>query len=323
MSLLVLIRPRPGAPPPPESWPVGRAALALVAEGIPVSFGGLMPKPGGWMACDQAPSIVYDRFPSWSFPQEYAELTRELQVPISNPAKVQALCRDKLATQEALESAGIPMPQVSAHPNQDLLKKWGGGFLKPQFGGLGRGVVYLRPGDPIPSHLPGATGELEPAILQAPILPVQGPFISLRALVQRDPLQRAPLQRSPLQKNSSGWICAPIVARVSQEPVSNVDRGAQALPAQDLLSPSQLRQVEQVAIGAAHALADDWTCELGVDLLIDPATKARFSSVYVIEVNGVPKGRGAVLAQRDPERFGAAYQAALERPLRWLWSRAR
>lgn len=304
MSLLVLIRPRPGAPPPPESWPVGRAALGLVAEGIPVSFGGLVPRPGGWTPCEDAPSIVYDRFPSWSFPQEYAELTRRLQVPISNPPRIQALCRDKLATQAALEAAGISMPPVSAHPSQELLREWGGGFLKPQFGGLGRGVQYLRPGDPIASHLPGATGVLEPAILQAPIVPKQAPYTSLRALVQRE---------------NNAWICAPIVARVSHDPVSNVDRGAQALPAQDLLSPLQLQRVQEVAIGAAQALADAWTCELGVDLLIDPVSKA---SVSVIEINGVPKGRGAVLAQKDPARFEAAYQAALERPLRWLWERA-
>ena len=282
---------------------MGRAALALVAEGIPVSFGGLMPEPGGWRRCQQAPLLAYDRFPSWTFPQEYAQLTRGLGIPISNPPRIQALCRDKLATQAALESAGVPMPEVSATPTPELLREWGGGFLKPQFGGLGRGVVYLRPGDPIPSHLPGATGALEPAILQAPVLPSQGPFVSLRALVQRE---------------SSGWVCAPVVARVSQEPVSNVDRGAQALPAQDLLSPLQLQQVEEVAISAASALADPWTSELGVDLLLSSTDEAR--SVQVIEVNGVPKGRGAVLAQREPERFGAAYQAALERPLRWLWS---
>jgi glutathione synthase/RimK-type ligase-like ATP-grasp enzyme len=277
----------------------------LVAEGIPVSFGGLMPKPGGWVPCAQAPRIVYDRFPSWTYPQEYAELTQGLQVPISNPAHIQALCRDKLATQAALESAGVPMPAVSAQPSQDLLREWGGGFLKPQFGGLGRGVVFLRPGDPIPIHLPGATGVLEPAILQAPIVPKQGPYTSLRALVQRE---------------GKGWICAPLVARVSQDPVSNVDRGAQALPAQDLLSARQLQRVKEVAIGAAQALADAWTCELGVDLLLDPADEV---SVRVIEVNGVPKGRGAVLAQKDPGRFSAPYQAALERPLRWVWDRAR
>lgn len=281
---------------------MGRAALALAAEGIPVCFGGLRPVPGGWRPCGQDPTLVYDRFPSWTYPQEYAALTQALRVPISNPPPVQTLCRDKLATQAHLEAAGVPMPPVSAQPSQALLREWGGGFLKPRYGGLGRGVRFVRPGAPLPETLPGATGHPEPAILQAPVLPQSGPFVSLRVLVQRE---------------GSGWVCAPVVARVSADPVSNVDRGAQALPARDRLSPAQLQQVKEVAISAAAALADDWTCELGVDLLLSSANEAT-----VIEVNGVPKGRGAVLAQRDPQRFGTAYQAALERPLRWLWDRA-
>lgn len=276
--------------------------MALVAEGIPIRFGGLQPEPGGWVPSTETPTVVYDRFPSWTYPQEYAALTEGLQVPISNPPAVQALCRDKLATQSRLEAAGVPMPPVSAHPTQALLRDWGGGFLKPRYGGLGRGVRYVRPGDPLPQTLPGATGAQEPAILQAPVLPDQGPFVSLRALVQRQGL---------------GWVCAPLVARVSADPVSNVDRGARARPAQDLLSPAQLQQVEEVAVSAAAALADAWTCELGVDLLLGSTHEAT-----VIEVNGVPKGRGRVLAQTDPERFAAAYQAALERPLRFLWDRA-
>ncbi|MED5371250.1 MAG: hypothetical protein VX899_09565 [Myxococcota bacterium] len=304
--ILVLTRPRPGAPPPPEAWPMGRAALALEPQGIRLRFGDLRAVPGGWTACTDTPVAIFDRYPSWTHPSDYqAALARFPGVPVVNSPAVQALCRDKLATQRALEAAGVPMPPVSETPSQDLLAQWGGGFLKPRYGGLGRGVRHVLPGDALPPTLLGATGHPEPAILQAPVLPPAGqPFVSYRALVQRTP--------EATSMTSSGWTVCPIVARVGGSPVVNVDLGAAAEPACDRLPQAQYEEMERLAIQAAAALADDHTAELGVDLLLGQ------HGPVVIEVNGVPKGRGAILAQRDPERFGDAHQEALLRPMRWL-----
>lgn len=296
----VLVRGRPGRAPAPETFPIGRAALAAKRRGVDVCFGDLVPVPGGWTPRASPVRVQYDRYPAWSDPQGYAAALRP-GVPLANPAPIDALCRDKVACQRALEAAGVSMPQVEVDPGrfQERLQDWGAGFLKPRFGGLGAGVRRVEPGDPLPVELPGATGVLEPSILQRAVPPWSGAACALRMLVQRD-----------LQ----GWHVVPVVARVSDtDPVANVERGAQAVPAIDHLPPDTVAAARDLAVTTAAALADPWTVELGVDAVVD-----RAGNPWLIEVNGRPKGRLEALAHAHPERFAQAHLDACVRPLVWL-----
>jgi glutathione synthase/RimK-type ligase-like ATP-grasp enzyme len=214
---------------------------------------------------------------------------------------VDALCRDKVACQRALEAAGLALPPVEDDPErfEGKLGEWGAGFLKPRFGGLGAGVRRVAPGDALPRELPGATGVLEPSILQRAVPPWSGAACALRMLVQR---------------SEQGWHVAPIVARISDsDPVANVERGAHAVPAIDHLPADSVRVARALAVATAAALADPWTVELGVDAVVD-----RAGQVWLIEVNGRPKGRLEVLAHTHPERFAQAHLDACLRPLLWL-----
>lgn len=311
-ALLVLLRARSGAPPPPESLPTARAALRLEDRGVPVLFGqrtgrgrasGLRPVPGGWREDERPIRAVHDRFPGWSWPAAWSDALAGLGgVPVGNPPWLTALCRDKLRSQRILEDAGVPMPLLEAEPAAfaDRLADWGSAFLKPRHGSLGLGVQHVRPGDPLPARGPAHGQREHDAMLLQRAVPRSGrPHLALRLLLQRGP---------------DGWACPPGVARLGDEPVVNVELGAGAQPAEAVLPAPSLTAAEALcrsALAALLAQGDaEFALELAFDLVLDDAQHP-----WIIEVNPVPRGRLRALAARDPGRWAAEHERVCAAPL--------
>lgn len=305
------------APPPPADWPLGRAALALEAEGIPVIFGDTLRagKIQGWRAINGWTSVgwtalrgLYDRFPSQSRESDYRiALEASAGLPVGNPPEVISLCRDKLALQRHLEEAGVVMPEVEEDSSRflDCLREWGAAFAKPRYGSLGVGVRRVRIGDEVTSETIGLLGTPEPTLLQRAVTPPAGwAGISVRALMQRSP--------------GGGWCALPAVARRSQaDAVVNAHRGAEVAPAEDVLGDETLAEIYALSLAAAEAISKIeggiYIVELGMDCVVSADGRA-----HLIEVNGRPRGRLEVLARQWPSRFTQEHQRAVERPLRYL-----
>jgi glutathione synthase/RimK-type ligase-like ATP-grasp enzyme len=309
--ILTWIRAYPGKPPPPSETPFGRAAMQLEKEGLTIWIAAnpnswMQADPDGWKPVSPAPvHAVYDRFSSRSLAESYSALNAQMpDCPRGNPADLIRICTDKVATQRALHN--LPMPEIATNPSEftDQLARWGQGYLKARFGGLGRGIRLVVPGDPLPAWGPGTVrGGSEPTFLQRAILPPKG-FGSLcvRWLVQRTP--------------GGNWQLLPPVARVSQEAVANVHQGAQALPAEDVLPQSALNKGAELVLSAAERLTQlshGPALEFGVDLLFD----GKFNP-WLLEVNSRPSGRLSALTARQPKRFSQLAREAALRPLRSL-----
>jgi len=311
-ALVVLMRAGPGAPPPPELLPLGRAALALESRGVPVVVAdtvvgrvaeGHRARPGLWAPARFPVLAAHDRFAGHASPRAWAAALEGLGFcPVGNPPTVTRLLRDKLLCQRALEDAAVPMPEVEADPAKfdAALERWGTAFLKPRFGSLGRGVRAVKRNDPLPAHLPGTAEQPDPAILQRAIAPAHGAGLVLRLLLQAD---------------GDDLVLRTPVARSSEDdPVVNVDRGARARPAEQLVGSDTLAEAERLARQAHAALdAGPLLLELGIDLAVDPDGRP-----WIIELNGCPRGRLKALAAQEPERFATEHAAACELPLMQL-----
>ncbi len=324
ITIGVLVPTYPAPPPPPENKPVGRAALLLAREGICALFGdrihradgvvymaGVRVTPGGWVRETNPMLALHDRFPSQRRADRYRETLAVLgALPMGNPASVTLLCRDKIACQDTLTAAGVPMPAIETEPQRmaERLAAWGAGFLKPRYGALGIGVRRVLPGERLPEALPGAVpGVLDPAFLQQAVpAPAGWAGRSVRALVQRLP-------------GGSWHFCPPVVRQSREDFVVNAARGAQVAPADDVLSASTMRRVAETCEATCHAIASHedgaHVVELGLDMMIDDTGRPQ-----LIEVNSRPRGRLEALAALDARRFGAAHIAACARPLRYLAS---
>jgi glutathione synthase/RimK-type ligase-like ATP-grasp enzyme len=308
-----------GLPLPPEARPLGRAALTLAEEGIGVLFGedlregrmtGWMAVPGGWEPRERvAIAALHDRFPSQTLPARFAAaIAGAAGLPVGNPPALTALCRDKLACQAWLEDQGLALPPLEADPARftAALEGWGAGFLKPRYGGLGRGVRRVQPGDPLPAEGEGAVpGVIEPLFLQRAVPPPAGwAGWSLRVLVQRI--------------EEGGWtIPARVLRRSREDPVVNVARGAEVGLADDALPPRALAALDALALTAAAALARAPGCEPAVEVGVDAVLDAG-GRLHLIEVNGRPQGRLEVLAAQGRERWGPVHLEACARPIRVL-----
>ena len=314
--IAVLVGPHPGAPRSPEATPIGRAALALSAEGVPVCFtsDGLSftrAVQGGWagLGLDRI-AAVHDRFPSQTRPDAYRRaLDRMGHPPMGNPEDITLLCRDKIASQRWLES-GIAMPGIETDPARfaPTLADWGCAFLKPRYGAMGRGIRRVQPGDPLPARGPGAVhGVDEPLFLQRAVPSPASGAIAVRSLVQRLP--------------SGGWIRLPPVARVAPpgEPVANVSTGAVARPAEELLSAVCCGEIADQAERVAEALASRPKGELAVEAGVDFAIDAEGRPV-LLEVNSRPRGRLEALAEDCGGLWRDRHVAACGRPINRLWA---
>ncbi len=312
--IAVLVGPRPGLPPPPETTPIGRAALALAREGIAVGFTAdgrefLGARPGGWvpLARDTV-TAAQDRFPSQTYPEAYRQAVEALGTPpLGNPDSLTLLCRDKLATQAWLQDQ-VPMPAVEASPErfEATVQAWGEAFIKPRYGAMGRGVRKVVPGDVLSRWVEGAvSGVLEPSFLQRAVPPPASGAIAVRQLIQRLP--------------EGGWLQLPAVARVAPvgEAVANVSRGALAKPGSEVLASACQAALEAQTAQVAQAIAGhedgDWALEAGIDFAIDAE-----GHPHLLEVNSRPRGRLEALAAADPALWHDAHVEACARPLRRL-----
>jgi len=310
--------PGDGTPPPPESRPIGRAALLLAQEGIEVVFGselkhgrmdGLIATAGGWRPVTQHRiDAIHDRFPSQIRSEVFARILSGIDGQLmANSLDFTMLCRDKVLSQQAMTQAGINMPELETRPEhfRAQLGRWGAGFLKPRYGALGTSVSRVKAGDVLPETLPGMVpGRLEPAILQRAVHPPEGwAGRALRVLVQRTP---------------QGWhLCPPVVRSSRTDPVANAARGAEVGPGPGLLKPQTLDRITQACTEITDALdrmpEGQWAVEAGVDLVLDAD-----NIPHLIELNSRPRGRLEVLANQDPEAFGQAHIDAVARPIRML-----
>jgi glutathione synthase/RimK-type ligase-like ATP-grasp enzyme len=311
----VLVPALADSPAPPESLPLGRAALALAADGIDVLFGsvardgeilGSRAVPGGWQPAQAPVGVAYDRFPSQSQSERHRALLHGLAgVPVANPPWVVLCCRDKLATQQHLTAAGLEMPAVEADPSrfEERLAEWGAAFLKPRHGAFGRGVRRVTAGDPLPATVTGTVAG-DQALLQRAVLPPSG-FAGqcARVLVQRE---------------AEDWVAGvPVLRQSRQDPVVNGARGAEVVEL-EAVSPELAAEVIALALTIARTFAHEpMAIELGVDLVIDAQGRP-----WPIEVNGTPRGRLATLAAASPGRWSGAHLRECCRPFRYLAQRA-
>lgn len=312
----------------PEELPLGRAALALVGEGIDVVFGSPQPdgrfagaraRPGVWEAvADVVVNAVYDRFRSVTEPDAFRRGLAQLgPVPFGNPPAFTSLCRDKLLSQRALEASGLRLPKVALATRSSELRQSGSVFVKPRFGSFGRGVRFLGPDDPIGDVHAGLV------VQRAVPPPIGWAGISVRVLVQRTV--------------HGHWVArSPVARRERDDPVVNAARGADVLPAADL-DGVDVSAVRALAAACAASLAEasghhvsaepaehdrglpqvsrPAPVEVGVDLVLDDALRP-----WPIEANGRPRGRLAALAAAWPDRFDSEHLEACATPLRTLAS---
>ena len=309
--ILTWLRPYRGLPAKPEKTPFGRAALALRAQGVDVLLASSASswsraEEGRWVPAEPVRvDAIYDRFASRSLPERYAQLEAQSSgVLRANPPGLIRLCSDKVETQRVLHS--LPFPAIESNPHlfQERLEAWGRAFLKPRFGGLGRGISMVQQGDSLPAWGQGAVkGASEPTFLQQAVLPPKGTeSLCVRWLIQRD--------------SKGTWSALPPVARLSSDPVANVHQGARALPAEEALPPVSLRRAEVLVHEAAEALQalySEPVVELGVDLVFDAAMNP-----WILEINSRPSGRFQALASLDPVRFQGLADQAVLRPLQRL-----
>jgi len=316
-----VLAPRIAADPGhPADRPIGRAALALEAEGIAVIIGshadggvlhGVRAHRDGWREDARPVRGVYDRFPSRSRAAEHRALRDALPgVCWVNDPSIVELCADKVACQAWL-APRVPMPEVETDPTRfaERLEAWGLAFAKPRFGAFGAGVERVARGDEVaPVRESSIAGTHEPTILQRAVRPPAGcAGIALRILVQRTP--RGPFRAAPA-----------VVRHSADDPVVNAARGAsvgdaRARPEVDEAAARSL--AIRVADRLAEAPGGDRLVELGVDLVVDAERVP-----HVIEVNSRPRGRLEVLATRDPARYRKLHLEACARPLRWLAAHA-
>ena len=309
--ILTWLRPYRGLPKAPEQTPFGRAALLLKKQGVEVILASsastwAMARRGAWARIEPVEvDAIYDRYASRSLPERYAQLEAQCPgVPRGNPAGLIRLCSDKVETQRVLDSLPFPTIETNPHRFREKLETWGSGFIKPRFGGLGRGIAWVTPGDPLPAWGLGAVrGGSEPTFLQQAILPPKGmDSLCVRWLIQRDP--------------NGSWCALPPVARLSKDPVANVHQGAKAVPGEDVIPMDSLRRAEDLVHHTAQLLQARFTnpvVELGVDLVFDHDMKP-----WLLEVNSRPSGRFQTLSATHPSRFRALADQAVVRPLQRL-----
>ena len=320
----VLVPPIHSTAQKPTAFPIAKALQQLESRGIITVFGfdlyrknntvwinGKIIENNLFKDTSLPIKIIHDRFPSQIRNNHFSEIQSVASsIAFGNPFSTTLLCRDKLACQRLLEQHDIAMPQVISDPTKfaSSLAKWGQGFIKPQFGALGKGVQAVTTGMPLPHSLPGVVpNRLEPSILQRAVsAPAGWAGMSVRQLMQKSV--------------GGSWIARTAVLRCStDDPVVNVSRGAKAIPAVDMLPTYTIESIQQQSVAACRILDGEpnglYNVEFGLDFVIDPNYKP-----WLIEVNSRPRGRLEYLASTDPNRFLSEHEAACVQPIRYLAS---
>lgn len=316
----------PDYPPPlpkPSEKPIGSATHLLRDQKIQTLFGnkiikennkvimyGMTIKEDEWIPAFSEIKALHDRFPSQIRALHFQKILPEVnEIILGNPFEITLLCRDKIKTQRFLEEHGVLMPKIiTEYQNfSDALSEWKTGFLKPQFGALGKNVQALTAqAASIPEFLEGVVpGKKEKTFIQQGITAPKGwKGLSLRQLIQRMPC--------------GSWRMSPAVLRRSREDlVVNVARGAEAVLAENHLPLETMENIGAQSLSIAQALQKypkgQHAVEFGLDFVIDQDYQP-----WLIEVNSRPRGRLEVLARRNPERFLALHQRACVAPILYL-----
>lgn len=323
----ILVPSYPGPLPKPYTKPIGKAVSNLLDNKIRIVFGNILEKQNEgilmsgfsiennfWIPTKNRIFALHDRFPSQIRSEHFNTIlpyTKELI--FGNPFAITMLCRDKIATQRYLEKHGIRMPMIITEHQafSDQLAKWTSGFIKPQFGALGKNVQSVTANSLLPEFLEGVVPEKkERTFIQKAIKPPKGwKGLSLRQLVQRSP-------------DDGSWQVLPAVLRRSREDmVVNIAREAEAVLAEEHLPASTLENIHKQSMTIAQILQKspdgEYSVEFGLDFVIDQDYQP-----WLIEVNSRPRGRLEILAKRMPERFESIHQRACLAPILYLAKQA-
>lgn len=295
-----------------------------------------------WME-NIALDAVYNRFPRRRDPEgldRVAHLCDELDIPFANHPSFRALVRDKWETAQLLAEAGLRVPETvltwSDIPGAML--RWGRAFLKPRYGAFGEDVYVLTQETPERLTIEGPVAGVFQQVETQTLLTwlhnhfVEGEVVVQRAISPPSVRWKGFAVRTLWQRGEDLlWNPYPRVARVSEDdPVANVDRGANATPLRDCLVQEygvehagvleeQATVLERDVISALLAslpsLSSGSVIEMGMDLLLD--AEGRW---WLLEVNGFPQGRLRYLARFSLPEFVAAHHRAHCSPLAALRS---
>lgn len=247
-------------------------------------------------------SILYDRFPFQKMSDQYP-LHIDVPIPVANPQNIALLCKDKWELQQYLTQKGSVMPKLTRTSFSDFLKQNHSiAIAKPRFGSYGVGISIVT--KPPPKTLPSVCGEDETLLQQWIRPPKDWAGIAVRQLIQRD--------------IDYSWKARTTVVRCSKtDPVVNVTRGAQAMPAKALLPEKTILDIHQQSVYAAQSLAElpngNWIVELGIDFVIDAQWHP-----WLIEINTQPKGKLKALYKTAPRVYEDEYFDIIEQPFRCL-----
>lgn len=193
---------------------------------------------------------------------------RALGVDVINDARAIEVCVDKSMTTFVLAHAGLPTPHTVVLERREEAERafaalGGDAVLKPLFGAQGKGLIRLKPGDPLP-----------------PAEEVGGLYY-LQSFV--------PSRGSTANGGAHDWRVfvlggKPIGAMIrrSDDWVTNIFQGASGEPAPVDGEAAALAVKAAAAVGAAYA---------GVDLI-----EAEDGSFLVLEVNSMPAWKGLAQA---------------------------
>ncbi len=356
-AIAIFVRFAPATPSPPASWPLGRAALELGAQGHLIVFcqpttevtwrnerllvTGQVATTEGWRPVSHQPiRAAYSRVSALTELRQLVPLATTFQqagVPLCNPLALVSLCRDKQRWDRAAQRAGLPFPPsvTDLAEMERSLRAWGGGFVKPRLGACGRDVVRVRlHGEVVALEEAGPVREIEasglsgwlaarqaqePQLLQREVVVAPGPWrgLSIRSLAQRLP--------------SGSWTSCPPVLRLTTDGVAgNYSRGAQVFALDRFPHPiggrsgtelsalvARLDRQVTQAIDAELGETAPLALEVGIDYVPDGQ-----GELHGIEVNDTPQGRLAIVADGDEPDLAAAHRAAVERPLAYLLAQA-
>ena len=91
---------------------------------------------------------IIDRFPSQIRSEQFTDIKSLLPTSLLEIRFQQRFCVvTNSPVKEHWKTSSFDMPDVIEHPNdfESTLSDWGLGFIKPQFGALGRGVRAVTP----------------------------------------------------------------------------------------------------------------------------------------------------------------------------------
>jgi glutathione synthase/RimK-type ligase-like ATP-grasp enzyme len=244
------------------------------------------------------PEVLYNQLRSRKTEQsadtrkEFAKW-EQLGCPILNPQFLNKLAVWEILNQSLTLADHLPYTEAFRTTEQikKFLRSYGGFYLKPAEGSLGRGVIaVIRRGRRFTTRYVswrGKTHRLTSKRLSSMIRNCQSGIARRNYLIQQ-PLRLSRMRNRPfdirvlVQKNAQGqWELTHSFYKVGPPGsiVTNVAAGASIKPVRD---PSLADRLSAISIAAAIALEKKYPylCELGIDIGVDNENK-----LWIIEAN--------------------------------------